>query len=266
MSKRPAEGSDDRKQRVGRPRKEDEQKEAVRWSERSVECMFELRYKTLADRFDRCKNTQATKEAYITLACELSLQMVTPFDASQVQNKLHDLRKKWTSPKHKATGNGDLVKTKPQYYDILNDYWGSKEGLSRTSLLSTDVVALETNDDNPDRACDEQNVLERPNDDIVMSSQYFSRKPAQSRKMTSSALSQVDALLSDLKAVGSGLEAIGASIKSGSSGQSDQTAALASAMERQSAAFEAQALQLKEQSMQTKELIQILLARESRES
>ncbi|CAK4722408.1 unnamed protein product [Aphanomyces euteiches] len=88
MSKRPAEGSDDRKQRVGRPRKEDEQKEAVRWSERSVECMFELRYKTLADRFDRCKNTQATKEAYITLACELSLQMGTPFDASQVQNKV----------------------------------------------------------------------------------------------------------------------------------------------------------------------------------
>ncbi|KAF0742191.1 hypothetical protein Ae201684_002858 [Aphanomyces euteiches] len=127
------------------------------WSERSVECMFELRYKTLADRFDRCKNTQATKEAYITLACELSLQMGTPFDASQVQNKLHDLRKKWTRPKHKATGNGDLVKTKPQYYDILNKYWGSKEGLSRTSLLSTDVEALETNDDNPDRDCDEQN-------------------------------------------------------------------------------------------------------------
>ncbi|KAH9110604.1 hypothetical protein AeMF1_014646, partial [Aphanomyces euteiches] len=127
----------------GRPKKEDQVKNAARWNEEAVERMFQLRYKDFAGRFDHCKNTQAKKEAYILLAAELSLQMGVVYDVTQVQNKFHELRKKWTSPSLKATGNGDLVQPKPQFYDIMLDYWGMKPGLSRDTLFSTEVDILD---------------------------------------------------------------------------------------------------------------------------
>ncbi|CAK4732649.1 unnamed protein product, partial [Aphanomyces euteiches] len=76
-----------KKARTGRPKKSDQTKQAARWSEQSIESLFELRYKVLAARFDNVKSTQAKKDAYLILATELSSRVGSPFDASQVQNK-----------------------------------------------------------------------------------------------------------------------------------------------------------------------------------
>ncbi|CAK4209703.1 unnamed protein product [Aphanomyces euteiches] len=72
----------------GRPKKEDQVKNAARWNEEAVERMFQLRYKDFAGHFDHCKNTQTKKKASILLAAELWLQMEILYDATQVQNKV----------------------------------------------------------------------------------------------------------------------------------------------------------------------------------
>ena len=69
-----------KKSRVGRPKKGQQTKDAVRWSDESIHCLFELRYKSLSDRFDNVKSTQAKKEAYLMLAAELSTRMGQVFE------------------------------------------------------------------------------------------------------------------------------------------------------------------------------------------
>ncbi|ETW08694.1 hypothetical protein H310_01221 [Aphanomyces invadans] len=79
----------------------------------------------MADRFDGVKNNQMKMDAYDLLAAELSIEMERVFDARSVQSKIHDLKQQWFKPQVKATGNGLLVRSKPQYYDITFEYWGT---------------------------------------------------------------------------------------------------------------------------------------------
>ncbi|ETV69988.1 hypothetical protein H257_14357 [Aphanomyces astaci] len=113
-------------------------KTAAKWSDDSVTCMFRLRFVKLAHKFENVKNNQMRRDAYELLAAELSVEVDQVLSAEQVQNKLHELKKKWLNPKVKATGNGSAVRTKPQYFDIMFEYWGTKLGYSHSSLLSSD--------------------------------------------------------------------------------------------------------------------------------
>ncbi|ETV89860.1 hypothetical protein H310_15302 [Aphanomyces invadans] len=99
----------------------------------------------MADRFDGVKNNQMKKDAYDLLAAELSIEMERVFDARSAQNKIHDLKQQYFKPQVKATGNGLLVRSKPQYFDIMFEYWGSMPGLSRDTSMSSDVPALDGN-------------------------------------------------------------------------------------------------------------------------
>ncbi|ETV74632.1 hypothetical protein H257_10765 [Aphanomyces astaci] len=90
------------------------------------------------DSFENVKNNQMRRDAYELLAAELSVEVDQVLSAEQVQNKLHEVKKKWFNPKVMATGNGSAVRTKPQYFDIMFEYWGTKLGYSHSSLLSSD--------------------------------------------------------------------------------------------------------------------------------
>ncbi|ETW07073.1 hypothetical protein H310_03145 [Aphanomyces invadans] len=121
-------------------------RQKAKWCVSSVSAMLRLRYIGMADRFDGVKNNQMKKDAYDLLAAELSIGMERVFDARSVQSKIHDLKQQWFKPQVKATGNGLLVRSKPQYYDIMFEYWGSIPVLSRDTLMSSDVPALDGND------------------------------------------------------------------------------------------------------------------------
>ncbi|KAH9070022.1 hypothetical protein Ae201684P_002394 [Aphanomyces euteiches] len=240
------------------PKKEDQVKNAARWNEEAVERMFQLRYKDFAGRFDHCKNTQAKKEAYILLAAELSLQMGVVYDATQ----FHELRKKWTSPSLTATGNGDLVQPKPQFYDIMLDYWGMKPGLSRDTLFSTEVDILDPFNEPGDDKEPPLLSVESETTEIKLEKktserkQVFSarRQPSVKSEKTSS-VTQAEALMSGLDAVGKGLNGIGAALAEGPSSTSNDQ--LVAALERQTDAFVRQADQMQQ-------LLSFLVAKENR--
>ncbi|KAG9403380.1 hypothetical protein AC1031_006026 [Aphanomyces cochlioides] len=252
-----------KKARTGRPKKSDQTKEAARWSEQSIECLIELRYKVLAPRFDNVKSTQAKKDAYLIWATELSSRVGSPFDASQVQNKLNDLRRKWTSPTLKQTGNGGLVKSRPQYYDIMLDYWGSKPGLSRSALFSTDEAIQDENSGLSSGSSTESSEVEptladTPKTDPVNTSSFSNRRTTSIKRSKTNLTSQAEALMIGLEAVGSGLNKIGEAMTSTNNTEVGATQTnmtdVIEALDRQSAA-------LHRQSNQLDQLIQLMIAR-----
>ncbi|KAG9408728.1 hypothetical protein AC1031_020572 [Aphanomyces cochlioides] len=111
---------------------------AALWCDTSVELLLRLRFREMDQRFTSAKSTQMKNDAYAMLAAELSTAMQREYDHNQVQKKLHQLRKMWFHPKYRATGNGRNVRSKPQYFDIMFEYWGSKLGYSQETLLSSD--------------------------------------------------------------------------------------------------------------------------------
>ncbi|KAH9070514.1 hypothetical protein Ae201684P_002871 [Aphanomyces euteiches] len=212
----------------GRPKNEDQVKNAARWNEEAVERMFQLRY----------------------------------MDFAGLQNKFHEFRKKWTSPSLKATGNGDLVQPKPQFYDIMLDYWGMKPGLSRDTLFSTEVDILDPfnepgDDKEPPLLSVESETTEIKFEKTTSErKQVFSarRQPSVKSEKTSS-VTQAEALMSGLDAVGKGLNAIEAALaECPSSTSNDQ---LVAALERQTDAFARQAHQMQQ-------LLSFLVAKENR--
>ncbi|KAH9120039.1 hypothetical protein AeMF1_007603 [Aphanomyces euteiches] len=180
-----------KKARTGRPKKSDQTKQAAR-------------YKVLAARFDNVKSTQAKKDAYLILATELSSRVGSPFDASQVQNKLNDLRRKWTSPSLKQTGN---------------DYWGSKPGLSRTALFSTDEAIQDENSGLSSGSSTESSDVEpthaeTPKSDSVNTSTFSNRGSTSIKRSKTNSTSQAEALMIGLEAFGCGLIKIGEAMTS----------------------------------------------------
>ncbi|KAH9153683.1 hypothetical protein AeRB84_004107 [Aphanomyces euteiches] len=88
----------------------------------------------MGERFTGAKSSQMKKDAYGILAAELSTAMQRENDHTQ----LNQLRKMWFHPNYRATGNGRNVRSKPQYFDIMFEYWSSKPGYSQETLLSSD--------------------------------------------------------------------------------------------------------------------------------
>ncbi|CAK4131172.1 unnamed protein product, partial [Aphanomyces euteiches] len=174
----------------------------------------------------------------------------------------HELRKKWTSPSLTATGNGDLVQPKPQFYDIMLDYWGMKPGLSRDTLFSTEVDILDPFNEPGDDKEPPLLSVESETTEIKLEKktserkQVFSarRQPSVKSEKTSS-VTQAEALMSGLDAVGKGLNGIGAALAEGPSSTSNDQ--LVAALERQTDAFVRQADQMQQ-------LLSFLVAKENR--
>ncbi|CAK4679204.1 unnamed protein product [Aphanomyces euteiches] len=107
---------------------------------KSVAALFRLRYNShIPFRFNS-KNNNQKGLAFSMLASELSTDIRRTFTAKQVQEKLSRLKSEWacsTPKKQKPTGN-DVLQPPPAYYDLMQEYWGSKQGYRRESLLSTD--------------------------------------------------------------------------------------------------------------------------------
>jgi len=57
------------------------------WDDQSVEVMFDLRYREMADEFDT-RNKHGLKQAYGALAAELSTTLGRVFTARQIQDKI----------------------------------------------------------------------------------------------------------------------------------------------------------------------------------
>ncbi|KAH9095618.1 hypothetical protein Ae201684P_015419 [Aphanomyces euteiches] len=209
------------------------------WCDSSVELLLRLRFADMSDRFNGARNSQMKKEAYGMLADELSTAMGREYD----HNQLHQLRKSWFHPKHKPTGNGKNVKSKPQYFDIMFEYWGSKPGYSRDSLLSSDTnAAIQTIDDNDQDS-------ERSSENFLTSSdtehnpgnsdeneaisnmkkrskpEHFSRPRAnEAIKKPKTSGSQADSILRGLEAVGTGLQSLGTALTAAPVGTGDNVA------------------------------------------
>ncbi|ETV68323.1 hypothetical protein H257_15645 [Aphanomyces astaci] len=119
-----------------------ETKRYVRWCDESVATLFRLRYDShLAKRFES-KNNAEKKTAYVMLAAELSVAMESDYTVAQVQDKFSKLKTTWamTKPSNPSdTGNAPLAPL-PPHYDIMLEFWGSKKGYQRESLMSTDAI------------------------------------------------------------------------------------------------------------------------------
>ncbi|KAF0703291.1 hypothetical protein AaE_015446 [Aphanomyces astaci] len=246
-------------------------KTAAKWSDDSVTCMFRLRFVKLAHKFENVKNNQIAPHAYELLAAELSVEEDQVLSAEQVQNKLHELKKKWFNPKVKATGNGSAVRTKPQYFDIMFEYWGTKLGYSHSSLLSSDPdvdVDGEVSTLSLDVGSDSDSVMGADSDIVPpetrnakpstvvptnIEKKLFSAK--KSSKSHTNQPSHATALLQGLQAVGNGLESIGSSFgKQPADG--DMSNKILLAIEKQTEA-------MAKQSDQITQLLQYILRRES---
>ncbi|ETV75296.1 hypothetical protein H257_10479 [Aphanomyces astaci] len=110
------------------------------WCDRSVATLFSLRYNSpLASRFDS-KNNSGKRVAYVMLAVELSIEMQREFVAKQVQDKFAKMKTEWSVSKTSLPSpTGNLSKPQlPMHYDIMLEYWGTKAGFKRESLMSTD--------------------------------------------------------------------------------------------------------------------------------
>ncbi|RHY16045.1 hypothetical protein DYB32_010684, partial [Aphanomyces invadans] len=253
---------------------------SVKWCEASVSALFRLRYHDMLARFDGIKNNQAKREAWELLAAELSIELQRPFNSQHAQNKINELKKLWFAPSSKATGNGRRVRTRPQYYDVMFEYWGDKAGFSRTSFMTTDgdlpaeflsspLACPEGHLDAPSEAestplssdsCDE-NVSELPQtpvsvDTPKLTKRLFSRSKAK-RSPTGKPLSQAESLFKGLEAVGNGLHALGSAVV-GKRGTMDGDVGqqILGAIEKQTSALE-------QQNNQLSQLLQHLLGRGS---
>ncbi|KAH9097042.1 hypothetical protein Ae201684P_011771 [Aphanomyces euteiches] len=112
------------------------------WCDASVAKLFSLRYNShISDRFN-CKNNAEKRVAYLMLASELSVAMEREFTVGQIQDMLSKMRASWALSKPsnpKPTGNLPAPPP-PLHYEIMEEYWGSKLGLQRDSLMTTDGV------------------------------------------------------------------------------------------------------------------------------
>ncbi|ETV78742.1 hypothetical protein H257_07585 [Aphanomyces astaci] len=142
---------------------------------------FSLRYNSrLASRFDS-KNNSGKRVAYVMLAAELSVEMQREFVAKQVQDKFAKMKTEWSVSKPSLPSpTGNLSKAQlPMHYDIMLEYWGTKVGNKRESLMSTDdcieddnVVVLDDEEDDVEIKTEEpqkkkqkkNNVEKKPKD------------------------------------------------------------------------------------------------------
>ncbi|RLO12394.1 hypothetical protein DYB28_014389, partial [Aphanomyces astaci] len=172
-----------------------ETKRSVRWCDESVATLFRLRYDShLAKRFES-KNNAEKKTAYVMLAAELSVAMESDYTVAQVQDK----------PSNPSDWDAPLAPLSP-HYDIMLEFWVSKKGYQRESLMSTyAIIADGTN------ALDEAQVKrEHSSDD-----DYDSDKPPERRKKRAKvtrASSQGEALEAGFLAIKEGLIHLGTSL------------------------------------------------------
>ncbi|KAF0717168.1 Aste57867_2459 [Aphanomyces stellatus] len=82
------------------------------------------------------------------LTADLSATMQREFTAKQIQEKMSSMKADWaTSNPSLPSPTGNLPKVPyPAHYDVMLEYWGSKVGYQRESLMSTDDVEQTTLD------------------------------------------------------------------------------------------------------------------------
>ncbi|RLO01309.1 hypothetical protein DYB28_015937 [Aphanomyces astaci] len=101
----------------GRPRNPD--KLTASWCPESVKLLFYLRYDSdLRQKFDE-KDNRSKRTGYELLASTLSDKIGRKFDNAQVQQKLSQLGTVWAKLDPK-----DDEATRPQHWDVMNEYWG----------------------------------------------------------------------------------------------------------------------------------------------
>ncbi|KAG9415178.1 hypothetical protein AC1031_008611 [Aphanomyces cochlioides] len=129
----------------GRKTKSKASEKWTRWCDDSVAKMFALRYKSPLEQRFNSKNNADKKVAYVMLAAELSLAMNREFSVVQVQDKFQKMKAAWSlsKPSNPSPTGNDCKPPLPANFEIMQEYWGSKAGYRRESLMSTD----DSNDD-----------------------------------------------------------------------------------------------------------------------
>ncbi|KAG9399279.1 hypothetical protein AC1031_012233 [Aphanomyces cochlioides] len=131
--------SDVDKEKPAKRRKASKQPRSI-WSDESVHRLFELRFKSHISQRFMSKNNSGKRVAYVMLAAELSVDMQSEFTPKQAQDKLAKMKVEWSvSNPSLAQPTGHSARPpQPQHFDIMMEFWGSKVGYQRESLLTTD--------------------------------------------------------------------------------------------------------------------------------
>ncbi|ETN19544.1 hypothetical protein PPTG_04826 [Phytophthora nicotianae INRA-310] len=72
----------------GRPRNQDVDAVAASWNDEDVRVLFELRYKTMATRFEGAKTSKQVNEAWSLVASQLCVNRVKVFTTTQCRAKM----------------------------------------------------------------------------------------------------------------------------------------------------------------------------------
>ena len=164
------------------------------------------------------------------------------------------------------------MKSKPQHYDIMFEYWGTKIGMSVDTLMTTDPE--QTLDINGGANGDVSEALSTPIDSdqdessrtTIPSEKLGKKRPFSVKEKnipyapSSRGPTQAESLLRGLEAVGNGLSAIGSSVGSVDANNrilhaiNQQTEAL----QQQSAAMNKQLAALERQTDQMAQLLQLM--------
>ncbi|KAG9410072.1 hypothetical protein AC1031_018106 [Aphanomyces cochlioides] len=193
----------------------------------------------------------------------------------------------WFLPKYRATGNGRNVRTKPPYFDIMFEYWGSKAGYSQETLLSSDEPNRLPSTITPADDCFDEDIWSNESSKIssdndgneVNANEVEGSKDIKTRKISNfsrrlsidakkkkipQALSHAESILRWLEAVGTGLQSLGGAMSTNHvPGHPDVAEQIKNALDRQTDAIERM---MKQQADQMAQVMQMFINRDVRES
>ncbi|KAG9412324.1 hypothetical protein AC1031_015250 [Aphanomyces cochlioides] len=197
---------------TGARKKRSTKQESASWCDESVAMLFRLRFSSDITRRFKSKNNFDKKIAYSFLASELSARMKREFTVKHIQNKFSKLQQEWSKSNPSLptpTGNVPLEKP-PAYFDIMMEYWGSKPGYRRETLMSSDPQAASSGvESDVDYDCDFDEGHDFDSEEE--SQQVLEHQKKKCKKMTK-AKTQAETLESGFQAVKEGLLGLGASM------------------------------------------------------
>ncbi|KAH9104778.1 hypothetical protein AeMF1_019271, partial [Aphanomyces euteiches] len=184
------------------------------WCNESVASLFFLRYRSHLKQSFESKNNHTKKVAFEILAAELSAEMRREFTAKQCQDKFARMKaeRSVSKPTIPAPTGNDELPPQPLHFEIMQDYWGTKLGFQRESLLATDDCSdAEVASVGLDSSESEKNInnerVKRMNDTTISNRE---RKKAKREHVKT----QSEALEAGFNAMKEGLISLGQSIAS----------------------------------------------------
>ncbi|KAJ3250583.1 hypothetical protein HK103_003383 [Boothiomyces macroporosus] len=117
----------------------------VVWKTEGVEQLFELRYnEKYTNKLNKDKgNKHSINRTWTELAEELNGQLKTNYTSKQIITKLKNMKKTWNdyTGGMRRTGNDDVKE--PSYLELMERYWGCKDGTSNITLLDSAPISNE---------------------------------------------------------------------------------------------------------------------------